>query len=135
MQDVCLSSTRVALEFYNAARDAILLYEVVVPVKVSPCKAVTYWKSLFIISSIFLLPKALNSKPANRALVNTVFECLFLYMCIQLSNYFCFWFVKLERQLGSFNQVAVLMHNDCLYLSQEILGFAFEVYILTCLNN
>ncbi|CAL5190270.1 unnamed protein product [Lathyrus oleraceus] len=65
LQDVCLSSTRVALEFYNAARDAILLYEVVVP-------------------------------------------------------------VKLERQLGSFNQVAVLMHNDCLYLSQEILGFAFE---------
>ncbi|PNX90627.1 centromere/kinetochore zw10-like protein, partial [Trifolium pratense] len=39
--DVCLSSTRVAMEFYHAARDAILLYEVVVPVKVSPCKAVT----------------------------------------------------------------------------------------------
>lgn len=33
LQDVCLSSTRVALEFYHAARDAILLYEVVVPVK------------------------------------------------------------------------------------------------------
>ncbi|KAE9606213.1 putative RZZ complex, subunit Zw10 protein [Lupinus albus] len=65
LQDVCLSSTRVALEFYHAARDAILLYEVVVP-------------------------------------------------------------VKLERQLDGINQVAVLMHNDCLYLSQEILGFAFE---------
>ncbi|CAJ2660974.1 unnamed protein product [Trifolium pratense] len=65
LQDVCLSSTRVAVEFYHAARDAILLYEVVVP-------------------------------------------------------------VKLERQLGGINQVAVLMHNDCLYLSQEILGFAFE---------
>ncbi|XP_028808211.1 centromere/kinetochore protein zw10 homolog isoform X2 [Neltuma alba] len=65
LQDVCLSSTRVALEFYHAARDAILLYEVVVP-------------------------------------------------------------VKLERQLDSINQVAVLMHNDCLYLSQEILGLAFE---------
>ncbi|GAU14377.1 hypothetical protein TSUD_249150 [Trifolium subterraneum] len=65
LQDVCLSSTRVAMEFYHAARDAILLYEVVVP-------------------------------------------------------------VKLERQLGSINQVAVLMHNDCLYISQEILGFAFE---------
>ncbi|PNX78982.1 centromere/kinetochore protein zw12, partial [Trifolium pratense] len=63
--DVCLSSTRVAMEFYHAARDAILLYEVVVP-------------------------------------------------------------VKLERKLGGINQVAVLMHNDCLYLSQEILGFAFE---------
>lgn len=35
VQDVCLSSTRVALEFYHAARDAILLYEVVIPVKVS----------------------------------------------------------------------------------------------------
>lgn len=65
LQDICLSSTRVAMEFYHAARDAILLYEVVVP-------------------------------------------------------------VKLERQLGGINQVAVLMHNDCLYLSQEILGFAFE---------
>ncbi|XP_016166660.1 centromere/kinetochore protein zw10 homolog isoform X2 [Arachis ipaensis] len=65
LQDVCLSSTRVALEFYRAARDAILLYEVVVP-------------------------------------------------------------VKLERQLDGINQVAVLMHNDCLYLSQEILGLAFE---------
>ncbi|XP_061373604.1 centromere/kinetochore protein zw10 homolog isoform X2 [Gastrolobium bilobum] len=65
LQDVCLSSTRVALEFYRAARDAILLYEVVVP-------------------------------------------------------------VKLERQLDGINQVAVLIHNDCLYLSQEILGFAFE---------
>lgn len=43
VQDVCLSSTRVALEFYHAARDAILLYEAVVPVKVSPCKAVAYW--------------------------------------------------------------------------------------------
>ncbi|XP_038902931.1 centromere/kinetochore protein zw10 homolog isoform X1 [Benincasa hispida] len=65
LQDVCLSSTRVALEFYHAARDAILLYEVVVP-------------------------------------------------------------VKLERQLDAVNHVAVLMHNDCLYLSQEILGLAFE---------
>ena len=34
MQDVCLSSPRVALEFYRAARDALLLYEVVIPVKV-----------------------------------------------------------------------------------------------------
>lgn len=65
LQDVCLSSTRVALEFYRAARDAILLYEVVVP-------------------------------------------------------------IKLERQLNGINQVAVLMHNDCLYLSREIPGFAFE---------
>ncbi|CAK9134758.1 unnamed protein product [Ilex paraguariensis] len=65
LKDVCLSSTRVALEFYHAARDALLLYEAVVP-------------------------------------------------------------VKLERQLDSINQVAVLIHNDCLYLSREILGLAFE---------
>uniref|UniRef100_A0A7N0TAF6 Centromere/kinetochore protein zw10-like protein n=1 Tax=Kalanchoe fedtschenkoi TaxID=63787 RepID=A0A7N0TAF6_KALFE len=65
LQDVCVSSVRVALEFYHAARDVLLLYEVVVP-------------------------------------------------------------VKLERQLNGINQVAVLMHNDCIYLSQEILGLAFE---------
>ncbi|KAM1358696.1 hypothetical protein ACFX15_044937 [Malus domestica] len=65
LQDVCVSSPRVALEFYRAARDALLLYEVVVP-------------------------------------------------------------VKLERQLDGINHVAVLMHNDCFYLSQEILGLAFE---------
>ncbi|KAL1555485.1 centromere/kinetochore protein zw10 isoform X1 [Salvia divinorum] len=34
--------------------------------------------------------------------------------------------VKLQRQLDSINQAAVLMHNDCLYLSQEILGLAFQ---------
>lgn len=38
MQDVCLSSTRVALEFYHAARDSLLLYEAVIPVKVSAWK-------------------------------------------------------------------------------------------------
>ncbi|XP_050383392.1 centromere/kinetochore protein zw10 homolog [Argentina anserina] len=65
LKDVCLSSPKVALEFYRAARDALLLYEVVIP-------------------------------------------------------------VKLERKLDGINQVAVLMHNDCLYLSQEVLGFAFE---------
>ncbi|GAB4859389.1 hypothetical protein Ancab_010852 [Ancistrocladus abbreviatus] len=65
LQDVCLSSPRVALEFYHVARDALALYEAVIP-------------------------------------------------------------VKLERHLDSINQVAVLMHNDCVYLSQEILGLAFE---------
>uniref|UniRef100_A0A803LRJ8 Centromere/kinetochore protein zw10 homolog n=1 Tax=Chenopodium quinoa TaxID=63459 RepID=A0A803LRJ8_CHEQI len=64
-EDVCLSSPRVALEFYHAARDALLLYEAIIP-------------------------------------------------------------IKLERQRDSINQAAVLMHNDCLYLSQEILGLAFE---------
>jgi len=65
LKDVCLSSPRVAWEFYHAARDALLLYEAIVP-------------------------------------------------------------VKQERQLDGINQVAVLIHNDCLYLSQEILGLAFE---------
>lgn len=65
LKDICMSSARVALEFYHAARDSILLYEAIIP-------------------------------------------------------------VKLERQLDGINQVAVLMHNDCLYLSQEILGLAFE---------
>ncbi|PSS05955.1 Centromere/kinetochore protein like [Actinidia chinensis var. chinensis] len=34
--------------------------------------------------------------------------------------------LSLSRQLDGINQVAVLIHNDCLYLSQEILGLAFE---------
>lgn len=65
LQDVCLSSPRVALEFYHAARDVLLLYEAIIP-------------------------------------------------------------IKLERQRDSINQAAVLMHNDCLYLSQEAMGLAFE---------
>ncbi|KAL9241286.1 hypothetical protein vseg_015415 [Gypsophila vaccaria] len=65
LQDVCVSSPRVALEFYYAARDALQLYEAIIP-------------------------------------------------------------IKLEGQLDSINQTAVVMHNDCLYLSQEILGLAFE---------
>ncbi|KAL7000014.1 hypothetical protein U1Q18_001164 [Sarracenia purpurea var. burkii] len=65
LRDVCLSSPRVAWEFYHAARDALLLYEAIIP-------------------------------------------------------------VKQEKKLDGINQVAVLIHNDCLYLSQEILGLAFE---------
>ncbi|CAH9135497.1 unnamed protein product [Cuscuta epithymum] len=65
LKDVCLSSPRVGVEFYQAARDSLLLYEAVLP-------------------------------------------------------------VKLEKQLDSINHAAVLIHNDCLYLSQEILGLAFE---------
>ncbi|CAH2059704.1 unnamed protein product [Thlaspi arvense] len=65
LEDVCVSSARVASEFYHAARDSILLYEAVVP-------------------------------------------------------------VKLEKQLNGINQAAVLLHNDCLYLFEEILGLAFE---------
>nr|GMD21523.1 centromere/kinetochore protein zw10 homolog isoform X1 [Ipomoea batatas] len=65
LKDVCLSSPRVGVEFYQAARDSLLLYEAILP-------------------------------------------------------------VKLEKQLDSINHAAVLIHNDCLYLSQEILGLAFE---------
>nr|XP_043620599.1 centromere/kinetochore protein zw10 homolog isoform X2 [Erigeron canadensis] len=65
LKDICLSPATVALEFYHAARDALLMYEAVIP-------------------------------------------------------------VKLERQLDGINQVAVLIHNDCLFLSQEILGLPFQ---------
>ncbi|PIA36164.1 hypothetical protein AQUCO_03400224v1 [Aquilegia coerulea] len=65
LRDVCLSSARVSMEFYHAARDTLLLYEAIIP-------------------------------------------------------------VKLEKQLNSINQVAILVHNDCLFLAQEILGLAFE---------
>ncbi|KAL8474248.1 hypothetical protein ACS0TY_030899 [Phlomoides rotata] len=65
LKDVCLLPPKVGLEFYHTARNALLLYEAIIP-------------------------------------------------------------VKLQRQLDSINQAAVLMHNDCLYLSQEILGLAFE---------
>ncbi|XP_073296684.1 centromere/kinetochore protein zw10 homolog isoform X2 [Primulina huaijiensis] len=65
LKNVCLLPPKVGLEFYQTARNALVLYEAIVP-------------------------------------------------------------VKLERQLDSINQAAVLIHNDCLYLSQEILGLAFE---------
>ncbi|XP_020102327.1 centromere/kinetochore protein zw10 homolog isoform X2 [Ananas comosus] len=65
LKDACLSSTRVAKEFYHAARDALLLYKAIVP-------------------------------------------------------------VKLGKQLDSVSQVAINVYNDFLYLSQEILGLAFE---------
>ncbi|KAL2547785.1 Centromere/kinetochore protein zw10-like protein [Forsythia ovata] len=65
LKDVCLLPPTVGLEFYHAAKNALVLYEAVIP-------------------------------------------------------------VKLERQLDSFNQAAVLIHNDCLYLSEESLGLAFE---------
>ncbi|KAK6778425.1 hypothetical protein RDI58_025143 [Solanum bulbocastanum] len=65
LKDVCLSSSRVGLEFYHASRDSLLLYEAIIP-------------------------------------------------------------VKFERHLDSINHSAILIHNDCHYLSQEILGLAFE---------
>ncbi|XP_073151139.1 centromere/kinetochore protein zw10 homolog [Henckelia pumila] len=65
LENVSLLPPKVGLEFYQTARNALVLYEAIVP-------------------------------------------------------------VKLERQLDSINQAAVLIHNDCLYLSQEILGLAFE---------
>ncbi|RAL41660.1 hypothetical protein DM860_008842 [Cuscuta australis] len=65
LMDVCMLSPRVGVELYQAARDSLLLYEAILP-------------------------------------------------------------VKLEKQLDSINHAAVLIHNDCLYFSQEILGLAFE---------
>ncbi|CAA0816652.1 Centromere/kinetochore protein zw10 homolog [Striga hermonthica] len=38
--------------------------------------------------------------------------------------------LKLQRQLDSINQAAVLIHNDCLYLSQEILGLHLRFQLM-----
>ncbi|ONK70268.1 uncharacterized protein A4U43_C05F31980 [Asparagus officinalis] len=65
LKDACLSSSRVAKEFYHAARDVLLLYKAIVP-------------------------------------------------------------IKLEKQLNNISQLAIIVHNDCYYLSQEVLGLAFE---------
>jgi hypothetical protein len=36
--------------------------------------------------------------------------------------------LKLEKQLTSITQVAIIVHNDFYYLSQEVLGLAFQVH-------
>ncbi|KAI4384943.1 hypothetical protein MLD38_003027 [Melastoma candidum] len=64
LKDVCSSSNRLVLDMYHAVRDAILLYEAIIP-------------------------------------------------------------IKQEKQLDGINQVAVLMHNDYLYIAQEVLALAF----------
>ncbi|KAF3783638.1 Centromere/kinetochore zw10-like protein [Nymphaea thermarum] len=63
--DASVSSNMVALEFYHAARDSLLLYLVIIP-------------------------------------------------------------VKLEKQLKTVSQAAMLVYSDLLHLSQEALGLAFE---------
>ncbi|XP_057816281.2 centromere/kinetochore protein zw10 homolog isoform X4 [Cryptomeria japonica] len=65
LKDACSSPRQIALEFYHAVRDALLLYRAIVP-------------------------------------------------------------VKLAKELNTLSQVAIIVHNDCLYLAQEILGLAFE---------
>ncbi|XP_049934765.1 centromere/kinetochore protein zw10 homolog [Nymphaea colorata] len=65
LEDASVSSNMVALEFYHAARDSLLLYLVIIP-------------------------------------------------------------VKLEKQLKTVSQAAILVYNDLLHLSQEALGLAFE---------
>ncbi|KAJ3693318.1 hypothetical protein LUZ60_008798 [Juncus effusus] len=65
LRDACLSSSRVAKEYYYAARDILFLYKAII------------------------LP-------------------------------------KLEKQLSTISQVAIIVHNDFYYLSQEILGLAFQ---------
>ncbi|KAI3937729.1 hypothetical protein MKW92_000799 [Papaver armeniacum] len=74
LQDVCLSSARVAMEFYHAARDALFLYEAIMP-------------------------------------------------------------VKLEKQLDNVTQIAALVHNDCLFLAQEVLGLAFQIFLVVSKNK
>ncbi|XP_073001513.1 centromere/kinetochore protein zw10 homolog [Typha latifolia] len=65
LKDASVSSARVAKEFYHAARDALLLYKAVVP-------------------------------------------------------------VKLGKHFRSISQVAIMVHNDFYYLSEEIIGLSFE---------
>lgn len=65
MQDVCLSPIRVALEFYHTARDVLLLFKAIVP-------------------------------------------------------------VKLEKQIDTISQEAIILHNDFIFLSQEMFALAFE---------
>ncbi|XP_078443147.1 centromere/kinetochore protein, putative (ZW10) isoform X2 [Wolffia australiana] len=65
LKDVSMSSSRVGMELYHAARDALLLYKAIIP-------------------------------------------------------------VKLEKPLGTISQAAVIVHNDCLYLSQEISALSFQ---------
>lgn len=52
VQDACLSSTKVAKEFYHAARDALLLYKAIVPIKVCVWTDIAY---AIILPGIFLL--------------------------------------------------------------------------------
>ncbi|XP_057816282.2 centromere/kinetochore protein zw10 homolog isoform X5 [Cryptomeria japonica] len=68
LKDACSSPRQIALEFYHAVRDALLLYRAIVP-------------------------------------------------------------VKLAKELNTLSQVAIIVHNDCLYLAQEILGLAFEAVV------
>ncbi|KMZ70444.1 Centromere/kinetochore protein zw10-like protein [Zostera marina] len=65
LKDVCLSPIRVALEFYHTARDVLLLFKAIVP-------------------------------------------------------------VKLEKQIDTISQEAIILHNDFIFLSQEMFALAFE---------
>lgn len=50
---------------------------------------------------------------------------------IQRNNFsLLFVHLKLEKQLSSITQVAIIVHNDFYYLSQEVLGLAFQVHSL-----
>ena len=58
---------------------------------------------------------------------SSIFQALLLFHSNwPLSNIFL---LKLEKQFDSLSQVAAIVHNDFYYLSQEILGFAFQVCI------
>ncbi|KAF4396378.1 hypothetical protein G4B88_019178 [Cannabis sativa] len=131
LKDVCLSSTKVALEFYHAARDVILLYEVVIPVKVS------LWNSLTVPAKYLFPVQTLVNKMlsviiwlSSHSFIMDISTTAFLKTADSLikkkERKEMNTSLVLERQLDGINQVAVLMHNDCLYLSQEILGLAYE---------
>lgn len=57
----------------------------------------------------------------------SIFNTPYLNNIYMLYCNFMILVMKQERQLDGINQVAVLMHNDFLYMSQEILGLAFQV--------
>lgn len=42
--------------------------------------------------------------------------------------------VKLGKQLDSISQVAIVIYNECQYLSEEVLGLAYEVCKVTFSN-
>lgn len=65
VQDVCLSSARVGLEFYNAARDALLLYEAIIPVKVS-------WKA-----------GAIDHASTSKMYFDVLFDMFFTFLVLQ----------------------------------------------------
>ncbi|RWW13044.1 hypothetical protein GW17_00023265 [Ensete ventricosum] len=88
VQDACLSPTRVAKEFYHAARDALLLYRAVIPIKV------------FMLATLCLflkLGKKLESISQVAIIIHN--ECQYLY----------------QENLGLAFEVCVNLHSAILF--------------------